>query len=80
MNGLGIPDPITDEHYREIIFALVADRGVPVPKDVLDAETDQAVEWARGVLLNQALLDLVMEGRATLSIVEGELYFRKVQG
>jgi hypothetical protein len=72
-----IPDPLSHDDDLKLLHALLVGREHPVPRDVLEAEFEHVAEWARGVMLEWAMLEMLLRGLAAVSIVEGDLAFHR---
>lgn len=65
------PGGLSDEQMKAIIMAL-ADGSVTFT----EADASRVLRWATDTLADYALLSLVLDGRANVSIENGELVFR----
>lgn len=66
-------DPVTIEHTKAAIMALVDGRDGGVPGDELRADAGVVVDWMRDALIDGALLGGLMAGLYALRVVDGDV-------
>jgi hypothetical protein len=62
---------LTQDEVTQIVLMTVRGMGRPTEDDM-----EKAVEWAKGVRIDAALLRLVLDGKLAIKAVEPEMTFK----
>lgn len=64
---------ISDEEARALILLLLKSRG---EQGAAESEMCVILDWAHQARTNECLLDLALQGKVDIDVVDGEPYFR----